>query len=98
MAYRVDYLPVKKIRGAEKCRSRIAALTALFFLLFVFLIHNTWPRGTQVLQGLLFPGDVQAAAAALEDLTQNLRTGQPLPEALEVFCQTIVQEGKNHAP
>ncbi len=90
MAYRVDYRPVSKIRRAEKRRSVVPALTALCLLLFFVLVHTFWPRGSQVLQGLFFSGDVALTGAALETFAQDLGAGENLYDALYTFCRTIL--------
>lgn len=91
MGYRIDYQPVRKIRGAEKRRSRRAALTGVFFLLFLFGVQILWQEGGQVLRGLLFPGDAAVTAAAMEDLVQQLGAGVRVGEALELFCRRIME-------
>lgn len=92
MGYRVEYQPVKKVRGAEKKTSRAAALTALCLVLFVLLVNGFWPRGQAVLRQLLVPGDAAVTVAALEDLAQELRSGEALPSALESFCRKVTRE------
>lgn len=92
MGYRVDYQPIKKVRGAEKMRSRVPFFTALCLLLFLLLVNSAWPRGAEVLRGLIFPGDAAVTAAALEDFTVELRSGQPLSGAFESFCRKIIME------
>lgn len=94
MAYRVDYQPIKKVRGAEKRRVPVPALIAMFFLAFVLLVNTAWPRGSQVLRRLVFSGDTAVTAAALEDMARDLGEGEALPDALEAFCKTILKNGK----
>ncbi len=90
MAYRVDYQPIKKIRGAEKRVAAAPALTALCLVLFFLLVHTVWPRGAQVLRGLLFSGDTAVTGAALELFAQDLRAGEAFSSALQTFCRTIL--------
>lgn len=94
MGYRVDYPPIRKIRGAEKRRTAAPALTGLFLILFFFLVNSTWPRGAEVLQGLLFSGDTSVTAAALEEFALELRAGEELPSAFETFCRTVIQNAE----
>lgn len=94
MGYRVDYQPVKKVRGVEKRTARGPALTALFLLTFLLLVNSTWPRGAEVLRGLLFSGDAAVTAAALDDLAAELRSGEELDSALESFCRKVIQEAE----
>lgn len=92
MGYRVDYRPIKKIRGAEKRRSGYPAMAALLFLLFLFLVNGFWPRGAEVTKRLLIPGDPEITTAALGNLATDLRAGTSLSGAVENFCITILQE------
>lgn len=92
MGYRIDYGPVRKIRGAEKRRVGAAALTGISFLLFLLLVNSCWPRGSQVLRGLVFSGNAAVTAAALEDFSVELQMGEELPSAIENFCRKVIQE------
>lgn len=94
MGYRIDYCPVKKIRGAEKRRAGLPALTAACLLVFVLLVNCTWPKGSDVLRSLLFSGDLAVTASALEDFAVELRMGEQLQSALESFCRKVVQESE----
>lgn len=91
MGYRVEYRPVKKVRRVEKRTVRLPALTGLCLLLFVFLVSSFWPRGAEVMRGLVFSGDVAVTAAALEEMAGELRAGAGLSDAVETFCQKIIQ-------
>lgn len=91
MGYRIDYRPIRKIRGVEKRRSSVAALTALFLLVFVLIVNSTWSRGTEVLQKLIFSGDISVTTAALEDLAMELRAGEEVSSAVETFCRKVIQ-------
>lgn len=95
MGYRVDYRPIKKIRRAEKRRSGLAAMTALWFLIFLLLTNGLWPRGAEVLQSVLIPGDPEITTAALKSLVEDLKAGEPLADAVESFCITVIQEAGN---
>lgn len=92
MGYRIEYQPVKKVRGIEKRTSKIPALTALFFLLFFFLVFSFWPDGAHILREILIPGDPDVTVMALETFAQDLRTGGTFSDAFEVFCRRILTE------
>ena len=91
MGYRVDYQPVKKVRGVQKRTVNVPAMTGVCLLLFLLLVNSAWPRGAEVLQGLLFSGDVSVTAAALEDMAVELRAGEELSSAVETFCKKVAQ-------
>ena len=91
MGYRVDYGPVRKIRGMEKRFSRPAALTGLFFFAFLLLTAFQWPEGMRLLWDLVVPGDPAVTAAALEELTEELRAGESAAESLGLFLRRILK-------
>ncbi len=91
MGYRIVYPAAKKIRGVEKQRSRRAALTGLFVLMFLILVCSVWYDGKRVLQGLLFSGNADAVLEALEVAWMELREGERLLSAAEGFCLRILQ-------
>ena len=91
MGYRVEYGPVKKVRGLERRISRVSSLIAVCLLLFFLLVGYFWPEGADVLQKLVFPGDPVVTASALEDLTENLRSGDSLSECMSTFCVQILE-------
>ena len=91
MGYRVEYGPVKKVRGLEKRVSRRSALTGLCLLLFVLLVCTCWPEGAEALRKLVFPGDPAVTAAALEALTCELRSGEAVSDSLRNFCLQILE-------
>ena len=91
MGYRIDYGPVKKVRGVEKRISRVATLTGLFLLLFMICVCAFWPEGTAVLRDWILPGDPAVTAAAMEELTDSLRTGEELSDSLRTFCIRILE-------
>lgn len=92
MGYRVDYQPVKKVRGLGKRTARAPALAALFLILFCLLVNSVWPRGAEMLRELLIPGDAAVTVAALEAFTTELEAGETLSGALEGFCRKVIQE------
>ena len=94
MGYRVEYETVGKVRRMEHRRSGRAALTALFFALFLFLTAMLWPEGRAALREIFLPGDPVVTVAALETLAEELQTGAELGDALENFCRSIVREAE----
>lgn len=91
MSYRIEYQQVKKVRGMEKRISRAAAMTALFFLLFVLLTGCLWPQGAEAIRSAIIPGDPAITTAALADFTLALKNGTPLSSAFSCFCDQIFQ-------
>lgn len=98
MGYRVEYQSGKQVRETKKHRSCIPVLTAVSLLVFLLLVNAFWPRGAEVLQELLFPGDAAVTAAALEEFAMELRAGEELPDALATFCRTVIQNAQADTP
>lgn len=94
MGYRVEYQPIKKVRGAERIRSRVLSLTALFFLLFCVLVQCFLPRGAELMKEILIPGEASVTVAALDHFAEELRRGETVQNALLHFCQ-LVLAGEN---
>lgn len=92
VSYRIVYGPMPKGEYQAKKRNtlRIRFLTALFLLLFAFLVKYTWTEGTKTLQSLMIPGDGCVTQAAFEELTTNLMDGQPIGEAVTAFCRQVI--------
>lgn len=94
MGYRVEYETVPKVRRMEQKRSGTAALTAMFFVVFLLVTSLLWPEGREVLREIFLPGDPAVTVAALETLADELQTGAQLGDALENFCQSIAREAE----
>lgn len=90
MGYRVEYQPIKKVRGAERIKSRVLSLTALFFLLFCVLVQCFLPRGAELMKEILIPGETAVTAVALDRFAEELKMGGALQEALQHFCQLVL--------
>lgn len=90
MNYRIEYdgARVKKraIRVTKAKKWTIilvcAAVIASGFML--------WPRGRMMLRDFVLPGDGAITDRALQGLVENLRSGQPMSDAVEVFCKEII--------
>lgn len=89
MPYRIEYQATKKVRGAEKRREPLSALTALCFLLLLLLAGALWPEGAAALRSLVIPGEAAVTVGALEDLAGDLRSGTGIQEALDGFCRQV---------
>ena len=92
MGYRVDYLPIKKVRNMEKRTSYVPAMTALFLLLFFFLVSSFWPWGAEFLREVLIPGDLDVTVAALEAFAMKLQNGEAFSDAFKAFCHQLLEE------
>lgn len=91
MAYRIDYSAdgkrYRKIRrplppSAYKTIFMVAALIIGAVMIKIYGLN--WVRE------ILLPGDPDVTAAALENMTEGLKNGDSLLEAVTAFCREIV--------
>ena len=94
MAYRIVY-------GGESRRERVnrgvglrfQTMTAVCLLLFTLAVSQLWPEGTAKLREYLLPGMNGTQGAVLELMAQ-IQAGEPVEQALTVFCRQIIEDGK----
>ena len=94
MGYHIDYgLASQRKSDGTGSLFRIAAATALFFLLFCMIIWTCWPEGREVLCAFVFPGGGQTTIEAAEVFVYELKNGEPIKDALTHFCREILYHG-----
>lgn len=81
MGYEISY--------GEREKSHVPWLMVGAFGAFALLVFACWPQGRAVLAKVLFPGDRAVTAQALTQLSQELRAGTELMDAVETFCCRI---------
>ena len=94
MSYKIVYGPmpdVPKVRKGGTLRLRM--LTAVFLLLFVFLVGQAWPEGREVLRRCLIPGEPTVTEALFADMLSEIRAGEPVEEAVTAFCRELMEYG-----
>ena len=70
---------------------RLLLMTALCFLLFLFLVNTFWPRGAAYIAEKMAALRQSAAVMALDRLAEDLFRGEPLAAAFSEFCYGIRQ-------
>ena len=93
MSYRIEYQPMKWPGSRERGSLRRAALTGVFFLLYLLLVDAFWPQGRELLRELLIPGDPDVTMEAFGIFAHAIQSGSPFADAAEVFCRTIMGHG-----
>lgn len=91
MAYRIVYgpeIPPQYRKKHTNCRLRL--FTAISLLLFTLLVKEFFPAGTEKMQEFLLPGNPTITQAALNSMMNQLQSGEPLADALTVFCKEIL--------
>ena len=91
MSYRIDYSISGNLKRTT-AKKKPWTLTLTLLLVFLFLVNSCWPRGQAVLQQLLWPGDPETTQHALESFVTQLRYGEPLTDAIELFCLEILED------
>lgn len=89
MGYRIVY---GEDPFVKKNKSHLRAWTAGFALAFVILVRTFWPQGTAVLVQVLLP-----RSNGIEQLTEQIRAGEPVGDAVTAFCRELVEEALGEA-
>ena len=98
MGYRIEYGPERKqVENGRGASNRIRTMIAAWLLLFCLLVSAFWPKGSALLQNVLLPGEKTNSEAAFCHFVNNIRLGEPLGEAVSVFCRTVLLDGLEHA-
>ena len=91
MSYRIEYgsvIPAQDTNTMQPARLRV--MTAVFLLLFAFLVRQFFPSCTESLRQILLPGTPTVTQTALDSLMWQLRDGESLGQALTTFGTYIV--------
>lgn len=91
MAYRVDYDNVGRQAGGREKRHIFRSVVICFFL-FLILVQLFWPRGQEAIRKILLPGATEAVWAAVDGFADQIRTGEPVGEALDALCRSVFQD------
>lgn len=89
MGYRIVY---GEDPFVKKSKSHLRAWTAGFALAFVILVRTFWPQGTAVLAQVLLP-----RSNGIEQLTAQIRAGEPVGDVVTAFCRELVEEALGEA-
>ena len=91
MGYIIEYDPVStKYEVSKSHPHRFTLLLAGALLVFLLTTSLYWPSGWNTLRSVLIPGEDAVTIHAAQNLAQNLKTGVPFKQALEVFCGEII--------
>ena len=92
MAYRIEYgTPVPQRYQKKHHPQRLQILTAGCLLLFVILVWQFFPAGSDMLYTLLIPGEKSVTQAALDGFVTNIRCGGSVGDAFFAFCTQILE-------
>ena len=95
LGYRIVYTDGSAIWKKDNIRwGRVLLLATACFAAFYVLTNQFWTEGSQILQKMIYPMDLQETKAALHDLAASLRAGESLSDAVYVFCEEILVGAK----
>ena len=89
MGYRIVYGPDRMDRqnGSTK---RLGTMIAGSLLAFLALTAQFWPAGRAKLEEVLLPGDPAVTKQAFSVMTEQLRAGEAIGDAVAAFCQEVM--------
>lgn len=90
MGYRIEYDTfVGKYEIREKKRTKWPLVMLAVSLLFL-LTCGVWTEGAQKLRSFLIPGDDAVTVQAFKSMTEDLRSGASLGDAVYTFCHYVI--------
>jgi len=92
MGYRIDYKGSVPETTRTGWGRRFRTLVAAAFLLFSVIVRIIWPEGRQMLQSVFLPVELSVTEQAFSQLMSDVRTGEQLSDAFNVFCRTVIEE------
>ncbi len=91
MGYRIEY---NRGNGKYEVREdhpwRFLTILLIAFGFFMLLVMVFWPKGGAELRSMLIPGDDAVTVRAIQNMTDDLRSGASLQVALEAFCRFVI--------
>ena len=90
MGYRIEYGSPKRHSDKNVRSGRVIWLTGAFLLIFTCLTMQFWPQGRELLEETLLPGDPTVTKQAFSELTQQLRQGEAVGDAVAAFCREVI--------
>ncbi len=91
MGYRIDYDRGNgKFEISEVHPWRFLLMLAGTLSLFFFLAVHFWPDGAEVIRSFLIPGEDAVTVQAFQTMTDDLRSGASVSDAVEGFCRFVI--------
>ncbi len=92
MAYRIEYKALSPKKSGF-CRKYGMFILVTLLLVATVTISVANLSGALWVRHLLFPGDPQVTAAALEGLAEDLQQGSSVMDAITAFCRDVINNG-----
>lgn len=90
MGYRIEYDRGNGKYEVKKERPHHFVLLLGGFCLFFLLALNFWPEGAAALRSALIPGEDAVTVQAFQIMTDDLRSGASVYDAVEAFCRFVI--------
>lgn len=68
--------------------------TCAWSFLLITLAFVALPTGKSIIMKYLIPGDTKVTTDAVDTLVEQIRSGEDLDAAVEVFCETVLNGTK----
>ncbi len=92
MAYRIEYgAPVPQRYQKKNHPQRLQILTAACLLVFVILVWQFFPAGSDMLRTVLIPSGKSVTQSALDGFVSNIQCGESVRDAFFAFCTQILE-------
>lgn len=89
LKYRIQYDKISPHKHNADCKKTVRFLYILLIFAVIILLVIS-PSGKLRPHNLLLPGDPNITSKALRELSVSLDRGEELFDALDAFCQTIM--------
>lgn len=89
MAYRIDYTSDNGTNSKKCFTFRLPVLTLFCLILFVFLVEQYWPEGTEVLEHCAAWAGSLPPVSGLRQAAADFRNGEPVLQVFSTFFQTL---------
>ena len=91
MGYRIEYdWGNGKYEVREDHPWRFSLMLVGAFGIFLLFAPLFWPERVAAVRSVLIPGDDAVTVQAIRNMTDDLRSGATLQDALEAFCRFVV--------
>ena len=88
MGYRIEY---DGRAGKYEVKSERKALPKILLCALILVAALClWPQGAQKLRSFLIPGEDAVTVQAFKNMTNDLRSGARVGEAVEAFCRYVI--------
>ena len=92
MAYRIEYKALGPVKPAFFKKYGMLIIV-VFLLVSTVSVSVAYLSGAQWARHLLFPGDPEVTAGALEGMADKLKQGSSVVDAITAFCRAVIAGG-----